>query len=214
MNSSRTVRAAIQAGVSILLFGIAQVVTAVPTYLVDPGPIGTDIEGDSIFIATTNTSDAFQGQVTFDNMKHVALPNEYWFSLSFKGTGIDSALDTSFDHFLNLLDENGDSVGTGLSGSFGSGPNVISYAWNNSGFPPNPDDPPGDVIIHGFEWDIMPDVIGTLPAQVEISLSVTDFSFPDQGVIVGAWDVPEPSILALMGIGLAGMGFARKRMTV
>ena len=209
---SKIASVALQAAVSIFLIGIAQAVMAIPTYSVDPGPVGTDIENDSIFIATTNTSMAFQGLVTFDDMKHIELPNEYQFSLSFKGAGIDLALDSTFDHFLNLLDENGDSVGVGLSGSFGSGPDVISYSWNNSGFPPNPNDPPGDVMIHGFEWDITPLVIGALPAEVDISLKISDFSFPNQGVIVGTWDVPEPSILALMAIGLAGMGFARKRI--
>ena len=58
----RRVSTTIQACVSVLLLGIAQVAQAVPLYSVDPGIVGSNIDGVSVPIATgIDSSVAFQG---------------------------------------------------------------------------------------------------------------------------------------------------------
>ena len=92
----------------------------------------------------------------------------------------------------------------------------------NSSSPETPSflgtEPPAKIIAEAVNVDLFAYVSGTLLGGLELQfnsgnyLGYTSANDPTGQNYNRVASVPEPSVLALMGIGLAGMGFSRKRM--
>jgi hypothetical protein len=168
---------------------------------IDPGPVGpTNFFSDTFADLNGQPLDgsAFLLDFVFTDMKHVeTIPGmsvEVVFDLSGLASNFNGQLINAF-----LSDENGNNIGN-VGGLYDpAGGNVMTYRL--TGLPA--------VLAHDVHMEIV------LPTDQPLTITGASFSiFDNSGAEfeVGVWGAaPEPATFALFGLGLAGLGWSRRK---
>ena len=153
--------------------------------------------------ATFSGSEAFVEGI-FENMQHVEtkadamLGNLLKFTASADTTRTIAPLDFTF--LMNELGENVRSLVTFAGGETMLGPDGMFSSFVASPGIFNPATIPTGLVFHGLHWPFAFEGAGTLQVS-------GDFENVQRGV----WGVPIPTTFALFGLGLAGLGFVRRK---
>lgn len=160
---------------------------------IDPGNVGNPFSGTTVDLPGTMAENV---RVLFDDMKHIELdPQRAVFTQLAWGPPFGFNFSATMEY--GFLDEMGNTILS--SGVFTGTIATTSHPRNLIVTEP--------LIAHGLFFNVSS--VGPLAAPPAAGAPRVEFQVDAR---VGEWTVAEPTTVLLLGLGLAGLGFARRQL--